>query len=798
MFKNYLKTAFRNIIRNKVSSVINITGLAIGIASCILIFLYVQNELSYDKHHKNAGRIFRITTDFTLSGQFDRFALSSFMLAPTLKEDYAEIDEATRIMPIGKQTVWYEDKMYNEEKVYYADSNHFDVFSYEFLKGDQKNALNKPRSIVLSEAMAQKYFGNENPIGKNLKFTKNTFTVTGVIKDNGNRSHINPNALLSISTLDSNFINSVKVDWFRMTTYTYIMFKDATQRNGFENKLKQFYKEHIEPFTKEYNVSSSIDLKLQPLKEIHLSSSHLYDLEENGNASYVYIFSFVAFFILLIACINYMNMATAHASKRAKEVGIRKVLGASRKQLLWQFLGESILITLFALSIALVMVELFLPVFNALTGINFKSDYLANIRFLPLLIFIVVLVGLLGGSYPAIFLSAFKPLDVLKSQKAPRGGSALLRKSLVVIQFAISTALVVGTLIVWSQMDFMKNKDLGFNKEQVLALRIPGGDTSLARKIPMIKEELLRNAKVKKVAVSGGIPGESTGRLLFFVTKEGKKEEKAMPFMFVDYDYLDMLELQIAKGRNFSRDYQTDKMNAFLINEAAAKFLGFKEPLGQELENGFGFKGKVVGLVKDFHYASLHKEIEPLILMLAPQPGGFLLSKIAPDNISSTVGFIENKWKEFDPKHPVEYFFLDQNFDQQYRKEEKMLTIFGYFSGLTIFIACLGLFGLASYTAEQRTKEIGIRKVNGASLQDITFLFVKDFIKLVAIALIIAWPLSWYVMHRWLEDFAYRIEITPLSFIIAGILALAIALITVSFHAIRSARTNPVKSLRYE
>lgn len=799
MLKNYFKIAWRNLLRHKVYSAINILGLAIGISACVLIFLFVRDELTYEEHFDKADRIFRITNDINLQGQTDRFALTPFPLADNLKKDYPVIEAITRVMPIGKQTVWYQEKAFNEENVFFADSTFFRIFNYPFLYGDPATALNQPKSIVITEELAQKYFGSaENAMGKALQFSKNSHKVTGVIHDPGH-SHFKLNALLSLNTFDENVRKQFIGDWFRMSLYTYVLLPDADKKAAFEQDLGQFYEKTIVPWMKENKLAASLQYHLQPLPDIHLDNTFSYDISPAGNRSYVFIFGFVAFFILLIACINYMNLSTARSAKRAKEVGLRKVIGAHRSQLVKQFIGESVLLTFLAILVALALVEIFLPYFNSLTEKNFSLSYFGNGSFLVILVFIIAFVGLVGGSYPAFFLSAFKPVDVLKSDKNPRGTNAWLRRALVVAQFTISLIMIIGTLVVFSQMQFLKNNNLGFNKEQVLVIDVPNGDTTLVNKLPWIKQEFLTNPNITKVSNAAFIPGERSSRLLFYAeAPDGKMEEKTINTIFVDYDFLNLMQIKLLDGRNFSRNISTDDSLAYIINETAAKWLGWENPLGKRMESGLGGKGKVIGVVKDFHVTSLHNKIEPLAIMLTRKSQGYLMARVNAENLPATISFIEQKWKAFDPKHPMEYFFLDENFNKQYRAEEKMLTAFGYFAALTILIACLGLYGLASFTAEQRTKEIGIRKVLGSSVSEIMLLLSKDFAWLVLISIILATPLAWYGMHHWLQNFAYRTEIHWWIFALAGFAALVIAMLTVSFQAGKAARLNPIKALRAE
>ncbi|MDX5348843.1 MAG: FtsX-like permease family protein, partial [Hymenobacteraceae bacterium] len=566
----------------------------------------------------------------------------------------------------------------------------------------------------------------------------------------------------------------------------------------YTDKLQAFSDKVVEPQLRDQKLNATMDFHLQPIRDIHLSNDFMYEWSPSGNKKYVYIFGFVALFILLIASINYMNLATARSSKRAKEVGLRKVIGAYKSQLIRQFIGESVLITLLAVVLALVLVELLLPTFNSLTDKNFSTIYLLNGQFLLALLAMVVLVGVLAGSYPAFFLSGFKPVEVLKSDKSPRGSSAWLRKGLVVTQFTLSLIMIIGTIVVFRQMQFLKKTDLGFNKEQMVVVDIPSGDSTLVNSLPNIKNELLQNPKITKVATTANIPGEEVGRLLFRMGKDGQRDEKAMSVMFVDPDFTDVMDMEFAIGRGFSKDMATDQTKALVVNEATVKWMGWKNPIGQKMTYGKDTEGTIVGVVKDFHYKSLHSEIEPLVLIPVPKNSGYLLARVAPGDVQSTIGFIEEKWSKFDPNHPMEYFFLDEKFDEQYRAEEKMLAVFGYFAALTILIACLGLFGLASYTAEQRTKEIGIRKVLGSSVSEIVLLLSKDFAVLVVVAIVLASPIAWYGMNKWLQDFAYRTPLSIWIFALAGAAALIIAMLTVSSQAAKAAMLNPIKTLRSE
>ncbi|GHA54030.1 ABC transporter permease [Pontibacter akesuensis] len=797
MLQNYFKITIRNLMRNKVYSAINIVGLAIGVASCLLIFLYVQDELSYESHFDKADRIVRIAGEIEHEGQVNKFALSAPVLAPNLLKNFPELEHVTQLLSAGKQTIWYKDKSFTEDKLIFADSSFFDVFSYELVAGNPASALDEPQTMVVSEEMAQKYFGGaEEAMGKVLKFSRDPYRVTGVFRNEGH-SHIQASGFLARSTFDKQRQDVLDGNnhWFNMSRYTYALLSNEAQIQPLQEKLHTFAETDVTPWIKENNLSASMKFVLQPLKSIHFNTTYEADLSPAGNITYIYIFAAVAVFLLLIASINYMNLATARSAKRAKEVGLRKVVGAYRSQIISQFIGESLLITLLAVILALALTQIMIPVFNSLTDKQFDSAFFLQTEVLLALLAIVVFIGVVAGSYPAIFLSGFKPIDVLKTDKAPKGGSATLRKTLVVLQFAISLIMIVGTIVVFSQMHFLKNRDLGFNKEQVLVIDIPTGDSTLVKQLPSIKNELLRNPSIEHVSNSDDIPAESLSNLLVFAEKDGQTLQNTMNVMFVDYDFLDAMGIELQQGRNYSKDFGTDLKGALLINEAAAKKMEWQEPLGKRLEV-IDWDAKVIGVVKDFHTTSLHSNVEPLILALRPSSPGYLLVRIKPQDMASTISFIESKWRAFDPKHPMEYFFMDDHFDAQYRAEEKMLTVFGYFAGLTILIACLGLFGLASYTAEQRTKEIGIRKVLGSSNGSIVMLLSKDFALLVLIAIVLASPVAWYGMHKWLQDFAYRIDLSWWMFALAAVAALVIALATVSFQALKAALLDPVKAMR--
>ncbi|MFD2514929.1 ABC transporter permease [Pontibacter locisalis] len=796
MFKNYLLIFWRNMTRNKVYAAINVVGLALGIASCILIYLYVQHELSYDKYFSWHDRTYRVVNDLIVEDEVEKASVTHPALAPGLAADFPEIETAVRMINRNKQVLRLGEKAITVENTFWADSNYFQIFDYKLLEGNPKTALQDPNTMVISKDVAAKFFDDPmQAMFSTFRIGTQTYKVTGVFEP-VDAAHMRPNVLTSFSTIPAEVRQNFRSNWFGTNSYTYVLLRNAGDAAGLQAKLPEFVARRIAPARG--NTTERVELHLQALPEIHLNTDYLWEAFPVGKKSYIYIFSLVGIFILLIASINYMNLATARSAKRAKEVGLRKVVGANRPQLIMQFLSESVLLTLIAVLIALLLVELMLPTFNSLADKNIPSGYFTEPGIAVTVLVIALFIGLVAGSYPALVLSHFKPADILKQGQTPTSGSALFRKGLVVLQFTISLVLIIGTVVVYSQMHYLKNQDLGFTKEQVLVVDIPSGDTTLVNKMPVIKAELQKNPNITDATTTAMIPGETTGVIIFNVERNNAMAEKTMNSIWVDYEFLDLMDIPVKAGRNFSREMSTDLENGFIINEAAAKALGWEDPIGKRIGFSDTTAGKVVGLVRDFNYASLHNKIEPLVIMLAPQTSGYLMARITPGNFDESMAHVQETWAKFAPSHPMDYFFLDDSFNEQYRAEEKMLTIFGYFAALTIIIACMGLFGLASFTAEQRTKEIGVRKVLGSSVSAIVVLLSKDFAMLVCIAILIASPIAWYGMQQWLQDFAYRTPVSVWVFVLSGLVALAIAILTVSYKATKAAMTDPVKALRTE
>ncbi len=792
MIKNYIKIALRNLIKHKAFSVINISGLAIGMACCLLIIIFVQDELRYDRFHDKAGRIYRLTSEWSQRGIIANYPLIFSGVPPILQNEFSEVLNFVRFDPRLNVLISSGDKKFYEERLFYTDASVFEVFTFPLVKGDPETALKEPYSIVLTGNMAEKYFSGEDPVGQTLMIdNEHDYKVTGILKKIPRNSHIRFDFLASMATLEAQDPRYGKL--WAWNCYAYLLLPEDYSYLDLVKKLPDFIRRHRgEKAVEAYTFS------LQPLTSIHLHSHLGSEIEPNGDIRYVYIFSVIAFFILLIACINFMNLSTARSANRAKEVGVRKVLGADRIRLAKQFLGESLFLSLMALPAAVALVEFFLPAFNALTGKDLRIDYFGNSVVFIGLIGILLFVGLISGSYPAFFLSTFRPAEVLKGKLKAGSGSMLFRKVLVVVQFSVSIVLIAGTMIITNQLDFIRNKKLGFDKEQVLVM--PVSRSGIGQNFEAFKRELLQNPSVESVCGSTSLPSLLPTRSVFIPEGIEEGERLTLRNVLVDHDFIKTFGLEILEGRDFSRDFATDREEAFVVNEAAVKEFGWDSAVGKRLIDLEGPKGRVVGVVRDFHFRSKHQKIEPLILSLLPSSRFvyFVSVKMKSSNISDTLAFLKRKWNAFSPGWPLEYFFLDDNFDRMYKSEDRLRQVFMTFTSLAIFIACLGLFGLAAFTAEQRTKEVGIRKVLGASVPGVVLLLSKEFMKWVLIANVIAWPVAYFAMSRWLQNFAYRVSIGWAVFIAAAVLALGVALFTVGFQAAKAALANPSDALRYE
>jgi putative ABC transport system permease protein len=792
MLKNYLKIALRNIIRHKSYSFINITGLAIGMACCILILLWIQDELSYDKFHENADNIYRVAGEQQYSdGSVDKFAVTPEALAAALKKEYPEVIYSTKISRTRGGLFKYDDNSFYERSVAYTDEFFFRIFKFPFIKGDSKIALSNPYSIVITRDIANKYFGNDDPIGKTIIFNNAyNLSVTGIIENIPHNSHLKFDFFIPMKIYKDIRTSSGLIfdEWRTYGYYTFLLLQKNMQFKTVNKKISRYLDKRSD--------DNTTALFLQPLTKIHLYSDLTADIGGRGDIKYVYIFSIIAFFVLIIACVNFMNLATARSSMRAKEVGIRKVVGAQRSNLIKQFLGESILLSSIALIFAIVLVELFLPAFNNLSEKELTLSVSGNISIILALFLITIITGLISGSYPAFFLSSFKPITTLKGSTKRARRSFSLRKILILFQFAITIILLIGTISVYRQLNYVRNRKLGYEKEHIIYMPLRG---ELSQKYESMKNDMLKNVDVLNVSIASALPTGSTLSTSGSLDWEGKSpdDEILINVVSVDHDYIDTFKLQIIMGRNFSKKFSTDSSAGFVLNEAAIKAMGIESPIGKQFSL-WDTKGTIIGVVKDYHFDSLHKEIEPLILAILPDLYSDICIKIKSDNISNTIRELNSIWEKYVPEYPFEYHFLDESLDNLYRVEERIGISFKYFTVIAIIVSCLGLFGLASFTTEQRTKEIGIRKILGATVPNIILLFTQEFIKWVLIANIIAWPIAYYLMNRWLQNFAYRTNIGLSTFIFSAALALFIALVTVSYQSIKAALANPIEALRYE
>jgi putative ABC transport system permease protein len=800
MFKNYLKIAFRNLLKHKAFSFINISGVAIGLACFLLLAIYVKDELSYDRYHVNADRIYRLSRTFlSKDGTVSlRLGHAAPPFGPLIKQDFPEVEQVVRLIETGA-LVRYGENVFSEENMFAAEPNVFKVFSFDVLSGSPDKALENPFSIMFSRPMAEKYFGKENPVGKTVRLDNQfDYLVTGVFEPLPDQSHFHPNFLVSFSTLNDPRVygaEGLRSNWGNNSFSTFLLLPQNYDAQKLVKAFPAFQDRRVGPKTSEYSV-----LDLMKLTDIHLYSHLDSEIEANGDIQYVYLFSAVAIFILIIACINYMNLATAQSATRAKEVGMRKVIGAARSQLINQFLSESILLVLLSVSIAILIVVLCLPALNNFTQKHLSFNALLDPVFVAILVSITLFTGVIAGSYPAFFMTSFQPIGVLKGKIASAMKNGKLRQSLVVIQFTIAVVLMISTAVVYNQMRYVKNYKLGYSKDQVIILSMP--DDS-ATNFDDIRQRFLANSNIKEVGRSSRIP---SGRLLDSWDAYVMRGDSMTPTditiksLSVDEDFIPAYQIEMAAGRNFSRKFSTDKTEGFVLNETAVKLLGWKNP-ADAVGNRFGYgkiRGQIIGVSKDYHFESLHQKVAPIVMFNQPGRLGRVSIHVSGANLKEAVGHIESVWKNRFPQTPFNYEFLDQRFGKLYAAEQTQQILFGIFAGIAIFISCMGLLGLSMFMAALRTKEIGVRKVLGASVTSIVALLSQDFLKLVLIAILIASPIGWYGMHTWLQDFAYHTEIKWWVFALAAILSVGIALLTVSFQSIKAALMNPVKSLKVE
>lgn len=806
MFRNYLTIALRILRKQKIYTFINIAGLSIGMACSLFIFLWVLDELSYDRYHVNADRIFRVIKHGKGGGNEYYTALSPSPLAQALKDEFPEILEATRISDDSARFFRYGDKGFNENRVVFADANIFKVFTIPLLSGDPETALDEPRTMVITHSMAEKYFGDENPVGKTLRMDENTdILITGVAEDIPHNSHFHYDFIGSFET----FKESVTQAWLLPILYTYVLLEDGADPAVLDPKLiriiEKYYAPHYEAtfgFTYEEDLASGgfSKIHLQPITDIHLHSHMIYEIEPNSDFRFIMVFSVIAIFILFIACINFMNLSTARSSIRAKEVGMRKVLGSRPAQLIRQFLAESTLLSFISLAIALALVEIFLPLFNKVAAKDIDPAFFSHWRILPAAVAIILIVGFLAGVYPAFFLTSFRPISILRGKLQAEVKNPFVRNGLVLFQFSISIVLLVGTFVVYSQMQFVRNKQLGFDKEHIVI--VPRAHV-LAQHGEVFKQELIAHPGIRSASISSSCPGKGFAYLAYKQLNAPGDETHPMGTFIADHDFVQTFGLDIVEGRYFSADPSREK-DTVVLNETGVRLLGLKNPIGLRIWGPEKDQYKmltVIGILKDSHFHSLHEKIQPIGIRHLVAGGTrtrFVSVRLNPGNIAKALTFLKDKWEEFVPERPFEYIFLDEDLDRLYKTEWQTGHLMSAFSILSVFIACLGLFGLVAFSAEQRTKETGIRKVLGASSLRIVLAYSKEFTKWVILANTIAWPVAYFVMSKWLENFAYRTSIALWTFVLAAVLALLVALLTVTFQVIRAAIANPVHSLRYE
>jgi putative ABC transport system permease protein len=808
MIRNYLKIALRNLKKHKFISFINLFGLTVGLSCCLLILAYVLHELSYDRYHSKADNIYRVErswSDPETGMSFLEYGSIAPPIGPLLENDFEEISKITRLRSNGT-TLRYEEHLFNEQEVYYADEHFFEVFDVELLQGNPSTALRDPFSIMLTEEMARKYFGQENPLNKVIRMeNKHNFKVSGVYKALPSNSHMHPQILLSFNTLRDPEIfgeENLQNNWGQNDYFTYLLLPEGYHPERLEAQFPAFLDRQLSPEASGTNKASNFtSLHLTALTDIHLHSQKDSEIEENGDIKRVYIFSAIALFILLIACINYMNLSTARSVLRAREIGVRKVIGAGKWELIVQFLSESVLISWMAAVLAFLLSWIAFPWLNQLSGQSLSIEILLKWKVLLPLLLLPFAVGILSGIYPALFLSSFKPVKVLKGFLKTGGGAVSFRQALVVVQFTISIILIISTLVVYKQLQYMQNKALGYDREHVVTF---SNTETVAASFDAFRAELLSNVHINEVARSNRIP---SGRLRGMLGAQIYKDDSLAPaqatlrFVRTDNHFMPTYGIKLVAGRLFSSDFGTDT-SAFIINEAAVREFGFQaaeEVIGRKFDYG-DRSGQLVGVVKDFHFESMHQRILPMVFSksLPSEKYTRISVKVSGENLPDALAQLQNTWSKFDPETPFEYSFLDERYARLYASEQRQGSIFTLFAGIAIAIACLGLFGLSAFTISQRVKEIGIRKVLGAETHTLVTLLSKDFLKLVLVAALIAFPIAWWAMNSWLQDFAYRIDVPIWIFIAAAIVAALVAFLTVSYQAIKAAMANPVKNLRTE
>lgn len=786
MIRNYIKITLRNIFKHKGYSFINIAGLAAGMACCLLIAIWVLDELSYDKFHQNISSLYRVEENQHYSGRQFHVNVTPYPLSPALKEEIAEIANSSRFVWAGSHLLRYGENAFYENNVRAVDPSFFQMFSFPVLTGDETTLLDSPYSLVITEDIASKYFGDVDPMGRVIVFdNQHEFTVTGVVRNVPHNSTIQFDMLLPYEFLRKEG-KTREDDFGSNSILTYVQLKENVNLSQANEKVFGFIR------TK--SPKSTTDLVLRPLSQIHLHAYFGYK-KTMGAIQYIYIFSIIAFFVLLIACINFMNLSTARSAKRAREVGMRKVVGALKTHLIRQFYGESLLFTVIALIFAVLLVTLLLPAFSSLAGKDLSWNVTGISNILLGILGITLFSGLVAGSYPALVLSSFQPVKVIRGAHRSKRGGIMFRRILVVLQFSLSILLIIGTVVVYKQLHYMKNVRLGWDKEHLLYIPLRA---DIQKSYQSLKDELIKDTRILGVTGTSQLPSyinSNSGG----VDWEGKdpQQQVLIGFNFVDYDYIKTLDIEMTEGRAFSKEFPSDLSQTFIVNEEVVTLMDKESVVGERF-HFMGVDGTIVGVMKNFHYQPVQNRIEPLAILVVPDYIQYMLIRIPPENISASLKFIENTWNRIFPNYPFDYQFIDENFDRMYRAEERIGTLLKYFAFLAVLIACLGLFGLASFTAEQRTKEIGIRKVLGASVGQVTFLLCREFFLLVLLSNLIAWPLAYLAMEDWLNNYAYRTKAGIIVFLAAMLTALAVALLSVAFQAIKAALANPANALKYE
>ena len=790
MFRNLLKTSVRYIRKHAGYSLLNVLGLTLGITSALFLIIYVSDELSYDRYHENAERIFRVSSTITETDDQFTWNVAQIPFGPQVARDYPEVESFSRFINMPRAAYKFEDKEYIEEDFFYADSTVFDIFTYKVIKGDAKSAVRDPNKIVLTETAAGRYFGESDPIGKILTEGTNTYEVTGVIEDVPTNSHFRFEALAARNNLPKELGS-----WGNFGVFSYLLLPEGLDPTAFETKIQGMYDAHMKSIFGPLNIK--IEYILEPIIKIHLYSTNANEPEPTGSISYVYIFAIVAVFLLLIAAMNYMNLATARSTRRAREVGLRKVVGSRRSLLIMQFLTESVLLTVLSLILSIVLLLILLPSFNTLAGKSFDIGILTSPVVLISVLMVIIVAGIIGGSYPAFVLSGFSPGTVLKGEITQGSAGALFRKILVIIQFTISVAMIVCTMVVFRQLNFLKEKDQGFNQENVLSLQL--NNRQMINKYPVLKQQLLENEDIKFVTSTNTAMGEGSAKVIFNMETDQGMAQRGINFAVVDHDFIDALEIKIVEGRDFRQDMPSDTLTGVVVNETLAKRMAWSEPIGKKVELGDGnaINARVIGVMADYHQTGMYNEIESLMLVYR-ELNNIVYVKLSGNNMEQTLSFIESTWKEVLPDQPYSYSFLKERFNRQFEADEKRGLIFTIFTILAILIACLGLYGLASYMVEQRTKEVGLRKVFGASEGVVVRLISKDFLILVGISILIALPVAYYFMSNWLENYVYQTNIGIPLLVLAALITVAITFITISYKAYQAALTNPASSIRTE